>query len=361
MSLMPVRLSIVVALPALFACSAPRTPPPKSSANAPAVCSMPTARPWIERWFAAWELTANSILRLAEVTSPGPAETPEIVFFDATCAYTTSARTALGAPPVDGPSLRGVELPWRALAHGGSLTLPDAEQLPVALSTFTNVTEGARPFFVMAAPSFWEENGHGAEPALTGIYLHEFAHTQQILGMAAAIDPIEDAWDYPEPLNDDAVQTRFASDPEYVAAYMVERDLLFRAAEAPSRAEAQRLAAEALSHMKARHARWFTGEAAIFAPLDDIFLALEGVGQWTGYAWLAHPEGGGLGRDEAIRIMLGRRKWWVQDHGLALLLAVDRLLPTWPALEFRVPALGATELLERAVAAPPAEPVTETS
>ena len=36
---------------------------------------------------------------------------------------------------------------------------------------------------------------------------------------------------------------------------------------------------------------------------------------------------------------------------LALLLAGDRLLPEWPALEFGVPALWAEPLLERAVAA----------
>jgi hypothetical protein len=47
--------------------------------------------------------------------------------------------------------------------------------------------------------------------------------------------------------------------------------------------------------------------------------------------------------------MLGRRRWWVQDHGLALILAVDRLLPEWPTLEFGMPSVGATELLERAV------------
>ena len=101
--------------------------------------------------------------------------------------------------------------------------------------------------------------------------------------------------------------------------------------------------------MRSRQARWFTGDEAVFAALDDIFLALEGVGQWAGYAWLAHPEGGGVAADEAIRIMLGRRRWWVQDEGLALLLVVDRLLPDWPALEFSVPAPGASELLERAV------------
>jgi hypothetical protein len=229
------------------------------------------------------------------------------------------------------------------------LTLPDFSQLPVALATFTNVTGESTPFFVMAAPSYWEENGHGAEPALTGIFLHEFAHTRQVLGMTESLGPIDAAWDFPEVLNDDAVQTRIAADAEYVAAYTAERDLLFGAAAAPDRDAARALAAEALRLMKSRHARWFTGEAAVFAPLDDIFLALEGVGQWCGYAWLAHPQGGRLPPAEAIARMLGRRKWWVQDEGLALLLAVDRLLPEWPELEFRVPAPGATELLERAL------------
>ena len=289
---------------------------------------------------------------MPETAESARAPTPEVVFFDSVCVYTTSAMAALRAAPVPGPRLHGIELPWRAVAHGGSLTLPDAVQMPVALTTFTNVTAGASPYFVMAAPAYWAENGHGEEPELTGIFLHEFAHTRQILGMAAAIAPLEAAWDYPEPLNDDAVQTRFAGDPEYVAAYVAERDLFFRAAAAPELADARLLATEALARMKRRHARWFQGDAAVFARLDDIFLALEGVGQWSGYAWLAHPDGGGVAHDEAIRIMLGSRKWWVQDEGLALFLTVDRLLPEWPSLEFTTPemgAMGATELLERAV------------
>lgn len=311
----------------------------------PSACSMAAASAWIERWLAAWELTSQEILRLPE------APAPEMLFYDGACIYTTSAVSAGGAQPVAGPLWRGAKLPWRALAHDGALTLPDGSRVPVALMSFTNATPETGPFFVMAAPAFWVENGHGEEPGLTGVFLHEFAHTRQVAGMGARIAPIDAAWEPPGELNDDAVQKRFADDPEYVAAYLGERDLLYRAAAAASLAEARSLAAEALASMRERRARWFTGESAMFAEVDDIFLAMEGVGQWAAYAWLARPEGGALDREAAIAKMLGRRKWWVQDEGLALLLAVDRLLPEWPALEFSVPALGAEPLLERAIAA----------
>ena len=156
-------------------------------------------------------------------------------------------------------------------------------------------------------------------------------------------------WAYPEELNDDAVQTHFSADSVYVAAYMAERDLLYRAAAADSIEVARALAKEALAMMKSRHARWFTGDKAEFASLDDTFLSLEGAAQWAAAAWLAHPEGGGLTRDAAVAKMLGKRRWWAQDEGLGLFLVIDRLVPDWPRLVFRDPSMGALELLERAV------------
>jgi hypothetical protein len=312
----------------------------------PAPCTMTTASPWIERWFAAWELVSNQILRIPDAPPPG------IVLYDSSCVYTTSAVTAGGLAPVDGPRLRGTPLPWRALAHGDSLTLPDSLVVPIALMSFTNVARGMGPFFVMAAPSYWAMMGHGQEPGLTGVFLHEFSHTRQLWGMRDMLGPIDSTWAYPDELDDDAVQTHFGADSVYVAAYLAERDLLYRAADAGSPTEAHTLAAEALAMMRARHARWFTGEYTVFAELDNIFLSLEGVGQWVAYAWIAHPDGGGLNRDAAIQTMLGRRRWWVQDEGLALMLAVDRLLPGWPSLVFNEPSMGAMDLLDRAVSTP---------
>ena len=100
--------------------------------------------------------------------------------------------------------------------------------------------------------------------------------------------------------------------------------------------------------MRERHARWFVGDNAVFAILDDTFLSLEGSAQWAATAWLSHPQGGGMTRDAAVAKMLGRGRWWAQDAGLGLFLLVDRLVPDWPSLVFRSPSMGAIALLERA-------------
>lgn len=312
------------------------------AAPTPPQCSMESATPWISRWFSAWELMAKE-MRLPPAAAPG------LVFYDDTCVYTTLELVAPQASPVAGPSLLGRKLPWRVQPHGGSLDLPEGPDTPIALMSFANATEATGPFFVMAAPSFWAAQGLQDPFDFTGVFLHEFAHTRQVRGMGKAIGPIDAAWPYPEELTDDAVQKHFESDPEYVAAYLAERDLLYRAAEVPSIDEARALAADALAMMRKRQARWFTADKAMFVQIDNVFLAMEGVGQWTGHAWLRHPQGGALDRDAAIAKMLGRRKWWTQDEGLALLLVVDRLLPEWPSLAFGDDAIGATELLERAV------------
>lgn len=206
----------------------------------------------------------------------------------------------------------------------------------------------------MPAPDFWVRAGVrseelGLEKMVTGVFLHEFAHTRQISGFQDIIGPIERTWTFPEELSDDVVQERFERDPAYVAAYAAERDVLFQAAAADSLAGACALAAKALAMMRARHDRWFTGEHEVFRTLDDVFLAFEGVAQWTGYAWLIHPEGGEFRPDVTRKGFRRGGRQWSQDEGFALLLVVDRLLPDWPTLAFDQPRpAGGIELLERA-------------
>ena len=318
-----------------LAVSAAATRPPKRP------CDPGIASEWISPWFSAWELTSREILRLPD------APPPQIVLYDSACVYTTSAVTAPGNPSGTGPALRGARLPWRAALHGDSLTLPDGKRLPVQLMSFASSDKKTGPFFVMAAPSYWERTGRGQGSGLTAVFLHEFAHTRQIRGVAAIIGPIDSTWRFERELDDDAVQHRFGSDSTYVGEYRAERDLFYRAAHADSLAEVRALAAEALAMMRRRHAKWFRGDDTVFAILDDTFLSLEGAGQWTGYAWLAHSRGGGLGRTAAIDRISGRRRWWAQDEGLGIFLVVDRLLPDWPSLVFREPSAGVLELLER--------------
>jgi hypothetical protein len=302
---------------------------------------MAAASPWISYWLDAWKLMSRDVMHLPD------APAPLFILYDSTCVYTTSAVSAAGAPIENGPKLMGAKLPWRALPHHGSITMPDSSSRPVALMSFTNSTKRTGPFFVMAAPSYWPKS-KGPDFAATPVFLHEFAHTRQIRGMEKIIGPIDSTWAYPEELDDDAVQTHFQSDSVYVAAYLAERDLLYRAADAPTREDARKFAAQALSMMRDRRARWFTGDKAVFATLDNVFLSLEGSGQWAGYAWLAHPKGGNMDKKAAAAKMVGRGRFWSQDEGLGLMLALDRLLPDWPLLVFRNPSMGAAELLELA-------------
>ena len=306
-------------------------------------CDIAAASPWITRWLDAWELTSREILRLPS------APAPTIVFYDSACVYTTSDAVLPGIAPVEGPSLHGAALPWRNAAHNDSIPLPDGSRVPIALMSFTS-SDTSGPYFVMAAPAYWiAALGRDDAVGFTGVFLHEFTHTRQLRGMEAVIGPIDAAWAYSDELTDDAVQAHFGPDSVYVAGYLAERDLLYRAAAADALTEARALAAEALEMMRSRHARWFTGDSAVFSILDDTFLSMEGAAQWAGYAWLAHPQGGGMERAQAVVTMLGRRRWWTQDAGLALFLVIDRIYPEWPGLVFGNLSLGATELLARAI------------
>ena len=101
--------------------------------------------------------------------------------------------------------------------------------------------------------------------------------------------------------------------------------------------------------MRARRARWFTGEQAVFAALDDVFLTMEGMGQWLAYRSLLSPGGGGLAPDAALPAVRRGGRQWSQDQGLALMLVVDRLLPGWQQRAFADPDWRAERLLSAAL------------
>src|SRR4029453_3811603 len=109
----------------------------------------------------------------------------------------------------------------------------------------------------------WAQSGFKSDPI--PVFIHEFAHTRQMKSFFSILGPIDATWPYEEELDDDAVQTHFSSDSVYVAAYITERDLFYRAANANSVEEVRALAREALRMLRERHARWFTGDKAVFA------------------------------------------------------------------------------------------------
>ncbi len=314
-------------------------------------CDMSSAGPWIQAWFDAWELVAKEVLRLERAVAP------DVVFFDRRCVWTTSEITAPASTAVAGPALLGERLSWRAGPHDGSITMPDGERIPVGLLSFAAPGGRAGSFLVMPAPQFWKEAGveskaFGLEKLITAVFVHEFSHTRQVEGFQRVVAPIEEKLGPAEGLSDDTIQNRFADEPGYRTAFEAERDELFEAAIAPSCAQARAAAQRALELVRTRQDRWFVQDNAMFRTLDDAFLSFEGAGQFAAYGWLIHPQGGGIERSVASDGLRRGGKFWSQDEGLGLFLALDQLLPDWPSYAYKVPADGAVSLLKRAVAQP---------
>ena len=208
------------------------------------------------------------------------------------------------------------------------------------------------PFFVMALPSMWEaaKISKSGDPGLTGVFLHEFSHATQAPVLRPLWAAAKARYKEPEDINDDQIQHVFQKDPAYVAVAEKERDLLFKAANEPEAAKAKALVREALALREARQKRWFTGADEVWTPYDEIFLTMEGFGQWVAYAWLADTRGEGLAPAEAQSKMRGGRRWWSQDTGFSAFLIIDRFVPDWPSLAFASEPALAVDLLRMAAA-----------
>jgi hypothetical protein len=300
------------------------------SAAAPACAPDPADRAWLEAALANWQRVAIEDLRLSD------ASLPTVHAIDARCAYTLPA---------------GDFAAITSEAHGGRVTLPSGETLPLGPISFAFGEDQ----FVMSLPSVWRAAGvtsdAGLETLMNGVLLHEIMHTRQS-GLASALlaEPAARAGVSDAELSDDIVQERFGRDPHYADAWSEERNLLYAAAGAQDDAEARRLAGEALARMRARRDRWFSGDRAGFTVLDDVFLTMEGMGQWLIYRYFVSPDGGAMTHEQALQSVRRGGRWWSQDEGLALILTVDRLLPGWQERAVRDPDWRASNLLAAAIA-----------
>jgi hypothetical protein len=305
-----------------------------SGAGAAQRCA-PTSdeRSWVES-----SLAASDYIMMQRLHLP-PDPHPTIIVFNDKCRF---------------------ELPegskkWLAESHNGKIRLLRNSTVDAGLIAMADqVEQSGRRYFVIALPSVWIANKAAVpgDPGLTAVFLHEFSHTRQMKALQPLFQAAARQYKPPEYFNDDSLQAHFKSDPVYVAAYEKEDDLLYRAAAEPDPAKARELAKQALELIDARQKRFFTGADAMWKPYDDLFLTMEGFGQWNAYAWLADPRGAGMTTDAAREKMRGKRHWWSQEEGLGLFLVIDRFAPNWAAEAFAPnPKLG-IDLLREAVNAP---------
>lgn len=99
-----------------------------------------------------------------------------------------------------------------------------------------------------------------------------------------------------------------------------------------------------------RRSTWYVGDDQYLPEVEDIFPSMEGSGQWMGYRWLTSAEGADLDQKVVLDAFARRGGWWPQVHGLALILAVDRLEPMkWRSRAFGDSTGGGLQYLSDAI------------
>ncbi|MDF2190377.1 hypothetical protein [Paraflavitalea sp. CAU 1676] len=299
----------------------------------PVKAAAPAAMAGVSQWFDAWNLVCRDKLGVDSMAAP------RIFLYDDTAWYTTGdSRPGDTAMAIGGPGFSWAALHWWTAKHHRQLRIPDGQTIPVGLMSFAGADSADHPFFVMAVPGYWKQAGVesktlGIGNLVTAVFLHEFAHTRQQTGMGAAVTAIEKEHSFGDvPLSDDIVQDLFKGDSTYHRQWRAEADKFYEAAFATDTPAMKRLTREALTLLQRRQATWFTGDRAILQRLDDIFLTMEGLGQYTGFYWLQHPSGGKFDYATSVDGMRRKRNQWSQEEGLALFLILDKLAsPGWTA------------------------------
>jgi hypothetical protein len=117
-------------------------------------------------------------------------------------------------------------------------------------------------------------------------------------------------------------------------------DLFYRAALSPDESEMKRLANQGMRMLKERQNQYLMGKNEVLGEMDNVFLTMEGMGQYLMARYLQSPEGGTVPKATAIGATRRGKHWWSQEEGLALVLLYERLAPNpdWTILFTDKPA-----------------------
>lgn len=307
-------------------------------------CAIPERhRLFIREVLLEWAEVEAHILALDD------ADPPAMFFASKECVFT--AHHPGGAPvgevhPGDYPAVALSAHPWANLA------LPDGMALAPGIHSFAGVGDDGRPYFVLSLMDFWSEHPRAgsmpdAADFIIGIGLHELAHTRQLptakRALEAALADVE-----VDNINDDVVQSVMAGHAEYAALVRESIDAFWAAVGTEGGARVKKVR-EGLAAVKARRAL-LTGEQAWLADVEPIFLNLEGVGEWVRTRVLltagerppdpafveAEAQFTGWKKVRAMRdadviksVRDQTKRRWTQEEGLALMLLLDGMMPSW--------------------------------
>ena len=302
---------------------------------------------WIEGSLAAWDDVRERALHLP-VAPP-----PPLVLYDRYCTYTlASGGTGPIAVRAGRDTLRGEGRP-----HGGRIALPNGLAFGVHAEAFASLLPGdTAAFLVMALEDVWRADPQQAGdnenwPAyLRRSFVHEMTHTRQLVALTPALRLAGGRVGLVD-LDDDVVQQRFDSVQGFRQSVLDETALLYRAAAEASVPERRRLARQALRMLFDRRIAAYGSADAPWARVEQLLLDMEGAGQWAALAHVRQTSR--LGPISQRDLVRGSRQYWSQEQGLALYLALDAIVPAWPAAVFSDDPPTSVELLGRALRVSP--------
>ena len=300
------------------------------------------------KWFTAWKLVSKKIFKIDKV------KPVDFVFFDDKYIYSTSTTSIKNGSLVKGFNLMNLAFQWQKKLHNDSIILPDKSVVPINLMSFAaeNSSDSSKPFFVMPLPSFWLQAGVsskdlGLDNLITGVFIHEFSHSQQMQNFGKKITSFEKESNFETEFTDDIVQTIFGEDTIYLKHYQEEINLLYQSVS--NNTLNKKIVKKGLSLMEQRHEVFFKNKYENLKILDNFFLTMEGLGQYAMFLWLTHADGGNIKREIAREGVRRGGKWWSQEEGFALFLILDKLTvpEKWVRAMYGHKTESITELIKR--------------
>jgi len=303
---------------------------------------------WMNQWFSAWEWLSETKYGLDSV------ETPIVYFFDDSLFYTNNKK--INADIFKGPPINGKDQIWKSGKHHDSILLPNDQVIRAGLMSFAAPFENNKPFFVMSALPIWEKRSApgkliSAADLATAVFLHEFSHSQQLAGFGKKVEEIEKRFGSDQfPINDDIIQRVFKKDSDYVRSYRMEVDLFYKALFSRSIDEMKVITKQALTLMNKRQDRFKLSSDVPYALMDDIFLSMEGLGQYSAFQWLTEKAQIENSYNNIVNEFRRDGRIWSQDEGLVMFLLFSRLgKPNWKEDMFGSHPKMIRELLQQAV------------
>jgi len=304
----------------LFICGCNRTVYPKIQKTEP------IENKWLWEWVSSWDSLSKETFNLKD------SKPPEILFFDNTHVYSNSQVSTPSGTIFNGPDLYSQKVTWKKQAHQDTLILPDSTVTGIQLMTFAAPKQNGN-YFVMPAPNYWKKIGLSNETVsleemLNGIFIHEFAHTRQMEGVIDKIISFEKSGTYEYPINDDILQNYFQDDSTYVHKFKNEVKNLYELLEEKDQSELRLKVNEWLNKFTERQKEYLQPISDDLAEIDNVFLTMEGIGQYAMMKFYISDFGGNYSYDDALKATRHNKKWWSQEEGLGLILLYEKLVGT---------------------------------